>query len=211
MLVAMGDLLSTFPAGEYVDFAYIGYYDGERGLAQGFADAGDAIFTAWQSDPQSNDPLLLPLIHNYRHAIELALKQAIRQAAARLRFDGRGGPVLSADELDVYLKRKQGHRLGPLAEQLAGLLSRLKLGGLPPETLRLLARLHQLDPRGEAFRYANQMETKAQIVDVARLATLFREAFDMIHSGVLTMLDVHEQFQDDMYEERLRVCGDYRS
>lgn len=58
-----------------------GYYDGNTGLAEGFAEAAEAIFIAWQSAPRSNDRLLLPLVYNYRHALELALKQAIRQAA----------------------------------------------------------------------------------------------------------------------------------
>ncbi len=179
----------------------MGYYDGDRGLACGFADAGDAVLAAWQSGPHPNDPLLLPMIYNYRHGIELALKQAIRQAVECLQMARRDHGVPTPSELEAHLKSKQRHRLGPLAEQLAGLLNQLQLGSLPPETMRWLMRLHQLDPSGEAFRYANHLKTDATAVDVVRLASAFREAFDMVHGGVLTMLDVHETHLYEMWEQ----------
>jgi len=71
---------------------------------------------------------------------------------------------------------------------------RLNLGDLPDETMKMLARLHQLDPTGEAFRYSGHLVTTAHQVDMVRLAKTFRDAFDMIHGGVLTMLDVHKDW-----------------
>jgi hypothetical protein len=35
-----------------------------------------------------NDAIVIPIIYNYRHGIELALKAGIREAAACLRGDG---------------------------------------------------------------------------------------------------------------------------
>ncbi len=204
----MGDFLSSFPGVNWDDIAWVEYYDGDSGLADGFAEAGDAVLAAWQAGIHPNDKMLLPLIYNYRHAIELALKQAIRQAAARVRFGGHGEPELWAEPVEIHLKRKQGHRLAPLAAQLESLLRRLNLGALPDETMKMLARLHQLDPTGEAFRYSGHLATTAHQVDMVRLAKTFREAFDMIHGGVLTMLDVHEDVQHDMAEELHARYGD---
>ncbi|MFV2174007.1 hypothetical protein ACFHW2_10560 [Actinomadura sp. LOL_016] len=199
----MGDLLSSLPdAGDWRDIAYIGYYDGDAGLAEGFAEAAESIFKRWQRSPRTGDQLLLPLVHNYRHALELALKQAIRDAAARLRFDGHDDPSLRPAELDAHLKRKQRHRLGPLADQLGRLLKELTLDGLPADTMRLLARLHQLDPTGEAFRYADHLQTSAHAVDVPQLTKLFRDAFAIVHGGVLTELHVYADYQHDMHEMR---------
>lgn len=65
--------------------------------------------------------------------------------------------------------------------------------------MSLLARLHQLDPSGEAFRYANHLKTTAYHVDVVRLTAIFRDAFGIVHGGVLTQLNSYEDFQRDMY------------
>jgi hypothetical protein len=178
----------------------VGYYNGEAGLAQGFAEAAEAVFAAWNIGPRSNDRLLLPLSYNYRHALELALKQAIRQAAARLRIDGDDDPGLAPEALEAYFKQKQRHRLDPLARQLAGMLAKLRLDNLPPETMRLLTQLHQLDPTGESFRYDGQLRTNAQHVDVGRLVELFRAAFCVIHGGVLTVLDQYADFQYETFD-----------
>jgi hypothetical protein len=195
----MGDLLDSLSAaGNWRDLAWVGYYNGDSGLAQGFAEAAEAVFAAWKSGPRSNDRLLPPLAYNYRHALELALKQAIRLAAARLRFDGDDDPGLAPEALEAYFKQKQRHRLDPLGRQLAGMLARLRLDNLPPETMRLLAQLHQLDPSGEAFRYDGQLRTSARQVDVGQLVELFRAAFCVIHDGVPGVLDQYADFQYEM-------------
>ncbi len=192
----MSDLLDSLPAAEHRrDLAWVGYYNGDAGLAQGFAEAAEAIFAAWESGPRSNDRLLPPLAYNYRHALELVLKQAIRQAAARFRFDGDDDPGLAPEALETYFKQKQRHRLDPLARQLASMLAKLRLDKLPPETMRLLTQLHQLDPTGESFRYDGQLRTNARQVDVGRLVELFRAAFYVIHDGVLAVLDQRADFQ----------------
>jgi hypothetical protein len=192
----MSDLLDSLSAAEHWrDLAWAGYYNGDAGLAQGFAEAAEAIFAAWKSGPRSNDRILPPLAYNYRHALELSLKQAIRQAAARLRFDGDDDPCLAPEALETYFKQKQRHRLDPLAQQLAGMLAKLRLDKLPPDTMRLLTQLHQLDPTGESFRYDGQLRTSARQVDVGRLVELFRAAFYVIHDGVLAVLDQYADFQ----------------
>ncbi|WP_157429687.1 hypothetical protein [Actinomadura oligospora] len=199
----MGDLLNSLPDAEgWRDIAYVGYCDGDAGLAEGFAEAAEAVFKQWQRSPRTGDQLLLPLIHNYRHALELALKQAIRDAAACLRSDGHDNPSLRPAELDAHLKRKQRHRLGPLADQLGRLLKELALDGLPGDTMRLLARFHQLDPTGEAFRYADHLQTSARTVDVPQLTKLLRDAFAIVHGGVLTELHAHVDYQHEMHEMR---------
>ena len=197
----MSDLFSSLSAAEHFrDLAFVGYYNGDTGLAQGFAEAAEAIFSAWQSRAPSNDRLL-PLAYNYRHALELALKQAIRRAAVCRRLDGDDDPGLAHQALEAHFKQKQRHRLGPLAQQLAGLLAELNLDELPPDTTYLLQRLHQLDPTGEAFRYEGHLKTSASHVDVTRLVEHFRAAFDVIHGGVLTALDEYAAFLHEMRAE----------
>ena len=148
----------------------------------------------------ANDRLLLPIAYNYRHALELALKQAIRQAAECCQLDGDDDPGLTPQALEAHFKQKQRHRLGPLAQQLAGMLADLNLDELPPDTMHLLQDLHQLDPTGEAFRYEGHLKTSASHVDVTRLVERFRAAFDVIHGGVLAVLDQYAAFLHEMRE-----------
>ena len=118
----VGDLFSSLSDAEHFgDLTFVGHYDGDAGLAEGFAEAAEAIFSAWQSLEWANDRLLLPIAYNYRHALELALKQAIRQALECCQLNG-DDPGLTAQALEAHFKQKQRHRLGPLAQQLAGML-----------------------------------------------------------------------------------------
>jgi hypothetical protein len=197
----VGDLFSSLSDAEHFgDLAFVGHYDGDAGLAEGFAEAAEAVFSAWQDQEWANDRLLLPIAYNYRHALELALKQAIRQAAECRQLSG-DNPGLTAQALEAHFKQKQRHRLGPLAQQLAGMLAELNLAQLPPDTSRLLQGLHQLDPTGEAFRYDGQLKTSASHVDVPRLVQRFRGAFGIIHGGVLTALHEHASFLREIRAE----------
>jgi hypothetical protein len=198
----MSDLFSSLSAAEHFqDLAFVGHYDGDAGLAEGFAEAAEAIFSAWQDQDWANDRLLPPIAYNYRHALELVLKQAIRQTAGCRQLSGDDDPRLTAQALEGHFRQKQRHRLGPLAQQLAGGLADLNLDQLPPDTSRLLQDLHQLDPTGEAFRYHGQLKTSASHVDVPRLVERFRAAFAILHGGVLTALDVHAAFLQEMRTE----------
>jgi hypothetical protein len=197
----VGDLFSSLSDTEHVgDLAFVGHYDGDAGLAEGFAEAAEAVFSAWRDQEWANDRLLLPIAYNYRHALELALKQGIRQAVECCWLNG-GDPGLTPQALEVHFKQKQRHRLGPLAQQLAGMLTELNLGQLPPDTSRLLRDLHQLDPAGESFRYDGQLKTSASHVDVPRLVERFRAAFAIIHGGVLTALHEHASFLREIRTE----------
>lgn len=198
----MGDLFTSLSdAEQYRDLAWVGYYDGEAGLAEGFAEAAEAIFAVWQDGAQSNDRLLLPLAYNYRHALELALKQAIRQAAACRQLDVGHDPALIPQALEAHFRQRQRHRLGPLARQLVELLEALDLDQLPQDAMRLLQDLHQIDPAGEAFRYEGSLETSAHHVDVTQLVGRLRRAFRIIHSGVLNGLTEHANFLHKIREE----------
>lgn len=201
MLDAVSDLLSSLPQDQdHQLFAFIDLGEDDR-LAEGFAEAAEATFDRWKSEPRLGDKLLLPMIYNYRHALELALKQAIRDAAVVTRVDVAVDPWLQPGALNEHLKYKKGHRLEPLGRMLADLLARIGLEGLPQGTTSLLARLHQLDKTGEAFRYSGYLKTQAYAVNVPALIEFFREAFGVIHGGVLTMLHEYASHQQDMFSE----------
>jgi len=151
-----------------------------------------------------NDLLFVPIVYNYRHALELVLKASVREAAARLRADGASDASLDPATLDEELAGTKPHSLERLANKLEVLLDRLRLEQLPATTRDKLRSLHQLDPHGETFRYSTVKAGKGKFdparptqehIDVVALAEQFREAFTLLSGGLLTVLDNYREYQ----------------
>ena len=122
------------PGGDWKNNAVLTWDMGDDAIAMGFAEAGSIIVDRWVAGGR-NDQLFLPIVFVYRHALELVLKEGIRQAAALLRAQGDADPHLAVNKLDDYLtKPGKGHSLARLAQRLDHLLGRLQLGALPVET-----------------------------------------------------------------------------
>lgn len=57
-----GDLFSSLSDAEHFgDLAFFGLNDGDAGLAEGFAEAAEAVFSAWRDQEWANGRLLLPI------------------------------------------------------------------------------------------------------------------------------------------------------
>lgn len=148
----------------------------------------------------------MPIVYNYRHALELVLKASVREAAARLRPDGASDASLDPATLDEELAGTKPHSLERLANKLEVLLDRLRLEQLPATTRDKPRSLHQLDPNGETFRYSTVKAGKGKFdparptqehIDVVALAEQFREAFTLLSGGLLTVLDNYREYQAD--------------
>jgi hypothetical protein len=181
--------------------------ESDAGLGFGFTDAGDALVQHWV-EHGPNDALLVPMILNYRHGIELLLKAAIRDSARCLRRKGDTDPKLVRSEVDSWLARDAGHSLQSLANRLDEYLVRLELDKLPPDTHAILASIHNLDPRGDTFRYASGWDKEKQQyvpsnrpnearIDVVFMGEQFRSAATLVGYGVLSVL---EEFSDYLSE-----------
>jgi hypothetical protein len=187
----------------------------EHAIAIGFADLADLGVEEWERHGP-NDLLFVPIVYNYRHALELVLKAAIRETAACPREDGETDADLDRDALDRWLlgPRGNGHSLQRLAVRLDEWLRRLDLEGLPENAHDVLMSLHELDPRGDAFRYATvsdggggrksaprpgvSSEVLQSHVDVIVMQQHFRGAFDLLSAGVMTELENVQEYQADM-------------
>jgi hypothetical protein len=154
---------------------------------------------------------VIPIIYNYRHGIELALKDEIREAATCLRRDGVTGPDAQADAVDQWLS--DIHSIEKLVNRLTELLGQLKLGPgqqLPAETLDVLGKLHILDHNGQAFRYSavktgphgqrvlERVRPGQQQFDLVAVAEALRDAGTMVLDGVSGVLDAYSDYQADM-------------
>jgi hypothetical protein len=183
-------------------------------LARGFLDVADAAMEHWKAGHPST-AMAIPVIANYRHGIELALKAEIREAARCLRRDGDDDPAIQADQVDQQLSAT--HSIGRLAARLTEFLGRLKLGPdqqLPVGALHVLRKLHLLDETGQAFRYAavkagagprrqrvlQQVRPGQEHFDMMAVADALRHAGEMLLYGVDGVLDAYSSWQDDMAE-----------
>jgi hypothetical protein len=197
-----------------------GPWETDAALARGFLDVADAAVEHWKAGNPST-AMAIPIIANYRHGIELALKAETRRAARCLRRDGDDEPAVQADRVDQELSVT--HSIGRLADRLTEFLGRLKLGPadqrLPPDTLGVLRRLHLLDETGQAFRYAavkvgtgprrqvvlQQARPGQEHFDMMAVADALRDAGKMLLYGVDGVLDEYNDWQDDMAEWAVSV------
>lgn len=188
-----------------------GPWEDDAALAAGFLDAADILVEHWCANQR--DILVVPIFLNYRHGIELALKNAIRSAARCLRRDRDDDPAIHPDIVDQRLTST--HSIGRLASTLNEYLGRLRLGDdsrLDPDTQEVLDSLHALDANGQAFRYStvktgSGKNTKIvparpdlQHIDLPATAQALHDAGILVLLGVSTQLDVYEEYQQEEYE-----------
>lgn len=187
-----------------------GPWENDGSLAFGFFELADAAVERWKAGHR-NDAIVIPIICNYRHGIELALKEEIREAAACLRRDGVTCPEVQADQVDHWMSAI--HSIEQLVNRLTKLLSQLKLGPgqeIPAETLDVLGKLHMLDQHGQAFRYSaaktgprgrrvlERVRPGQQQFDLVAVAEALSDAGTMVLYGVSGVLDAYSYYQSDM-------------
>jgi hypothetical protein len=202
------------PTGSWRDAALVGgKQENDELLAEGFLAAADILAEHWKTAPRPNDKLALPILSNYRHAIELALKATIRSAAKCLLRDGHQDKDLERQTLDRLLSST--HSIGALVEKLEATLDRLNLGPgqrLPADTHRVLHSLHALDESGQTLRYstvkvgrggkrtlvaARPDETE---FDLTAVADALHEACSIVLFGVSGVVSEYEDYQRDMLD-----------
>ena len=185
-----------------------GPWESDGFLALGFFALADSAVERWKAGHR-NDAIVIPVIYNYRHGIELALKEEVREAAACLRRDGVADPGdIQADKIDHWLSGT--HSIEQLVNRLTKLLGQLKLGPgqqLPAETLDVLRKLHVLDQHGQAFRYSaaktgqrtlERVRPGQQQFDLVAVAEALRGAGTMVLHGVSGVLSAYSEYQAEM-------------
>jgi hypothetical protein len=199
------------PGGDWRNTVIIGgASEDDSILAQGFLDAADILVEHWKNH-RPDDTLVLPILNNYRHGIELGLKVAIRDAAARLREDGAADTDLQPSALDDELSRT--HSIGDLVRKLNACLGRLQLGPdsqLPADTMDVLESLHALDESGQALRYSTiktgrgnarrlvPARAAEQQFDLESVAAALSDAGTLVADGISGVLEQYAESQQAM-------------
>lgn len=164
-----------------------------------FRQAADRLADSFTGQP-FDDTILIPWLYLHRHATELELKNAIVFATRLRRADGDDHVSLGTEETKDRLKRKHGHNLRALLDELDRHLVALDLSVTPTETRKLLGLLAELDHTGESFRYAGSLGKENDRVDFPNLDAALREMGDTL-SATLDVLDQYAEYQQDMAAE----------
>ncbi|WP_146877336.1 hypothetical protein [Actinomadura madurae] len=196
--------------GDWRDTAIIGYLEDDGALAAGYLDAAQVLVDHWKAHRPA-DHLVLPALNLLRHGIELALKDQVREAAARMRADGIEDADLAPEAVDRRLSTS--HSISALVAELNNYLGQLKLGTnnkLPADTMEVLQSLHLLDEKGQALRYSTVKIGKGknsklvparpeqQAFDFPAVAAALHNAGLLILYGVSGVLGDYEEYQRDM-------------
>ena len=199
--VGVTELFGVRPDTPWPSVAILGYMEDDSTLAMGFASAADLIVDDWERGAR-DDSMAVPMMYLYRHAMELALKQSVRDVATRLR---------AAKDAEL------GHSLAALAGELQRLLARLNIQTLPDEVMATLDALHKSDATGEAFRYSLHRESGgfAQTrpeqlrVDIVALRARLRESFGIIVYGLSGVLEAHDDYRAELLSYAEDLSGEY--
>jgi hypothetical protein len=121
-------------------------------LAFAFRTAADLLAERWYANSM-DDSLVLVVLYNYRHALELGLKVVLRALVDSINFEVAPGEEVPEIVEKVGKKLAQTHQLGVLARYLVQLapMFRMRLQG---DVTSLCDEVHALDPSGQALRYS---------------------------------------------------------
>lgn len=194
-----------------------GRMESPENIGRAFLKGADRLADAWRLSGSRDDDLALPILHMYRHAIELLLKWAcfeVRDCVTWGRRMGIGEPTVPAD----FAARLRTHSIANLVELYeevsAGLSTSAASTRLPEETAVVFRQLHDYDTRGQSFRYGSQavIEGKkvlgwAQVrpepeeIHLDAAITRLHGAADMIVGGFANWIGAYSDYLGDMWTE----------
>lgn len=121
-------------------------------LAFAFRTAADVLAEHWQAD-RADDRLVLVVLYNYRHALELGLKVVLRALVDSITYETAPGDNPPEVVAKVSKKLAHTHQLRDLTEYLVQLAPMFRMH-LQGDVASLCDEVHALDPSGQALRYS---------------------------------------------------------
>ncbi|MFG2463369.1 hypothetical protein ACGFWE_40840 [Streptomyces sp. NPDC048523] len=106
----------------------------------------------WHAEGE-DDSLVLVVLYNYRHALELGLKVALRALVDSITFEVSPGDELPEIVGEVGKKLTRTHELAVLADYLVQLAPMFRMH-LQGDVASLCDEIHVLDPSGQGLRYS---------------------------------------------------------
>ena len=133
--------------------------------AAGFKMAADMLVDSALADTRNPDLLFFPIAYLYRQYLELELKNFLSQGIASDLVTVRAGILLDHNLSCLWNKTR------PLIEAHVG-----QEQGATPEVLDgvqgVVMEFHELDPKGDAFRYARSRDGKTNLSQMTGFVSL---------------------------------------
>jgi len=167
-------------------------------IPDAYREAAHRLFQSRKGEAADAERILLPILYTYRHAIEVLVKQTII-ASVVLRFEGQDVDAQEPAAVRTHIKYKVRHKLAELRDMLNENLLALQFDQLSDETSTFLGLLADLDPNGNAFRFAQELPDVHVSLDLPRLMAAFDAAYSHL-TGVREYLIVQVDNQRDWIE-----------
>ncbi|MFF4053606.1 hypothetical protein ACFYZ5_44100 [Streptomyces chartreusis] len=174
--------------------------DAELGFA--FRTAADLLAERWKED-REDDSLVLVVLYNYRHALELGLKMVLRALVASIKFEVTPGEAPPEIVDKVGKKLAHTHQLSVLTDYLVQLTPMFRMG-LQGDVKALCDEMHALDPSGQALRYS-MIKGQGGTTVPARPLPLYVDVPEFIrrageaHTALDLLLDQITDLQDSQH------------
>ena len=196
------------------EIAVLGGHEDELTIAGGYLQVAEVAAMYW-IEHGPDDSMPIPILYNYRHAIELTLKWLIRLAARCLVRGGYTEENLSPEKLDQKLDTHNVKKLADRLDRYLGLLEiRVPDNRIDRASRQLLDWADSEDETGQSFQYqrmhdkarpAGRRPDQVNVNFYEQLSELHRVA-KLLFDGYTGWLDDYEAVQQD-YQEWLRSQG----
>jgi hypothetical protein len=139
--------------------ACVGRNGGRAGFdryARGYFEAGARLVRSLQDDPIGVDIVIYPLVMNYRHGIEAALKYLAKVL-----------PTICDESPEGKATHKPNHRLMDDWKLVRPLLARVEVEERELEEVEsTLKELVEIDPNGTSFRFPKALDGTPSLQDI---------------------------------------------
>lgn len=161
----------------------------EAMLAEGYREAGKRLAESHTGKPW-DDVTLMPMLFLWRQAIELVLKDTIRDLAKERRKRGDSDPALVEKAVNARLLGRKGgigHDMQKLVADYVGHLNALGAELPPTAVLDTLDVLSEVDNGGTGFRYSGVIKSASAEINLEHLTARLDEAFTMLSVTIDTV------------------------
>ncbi|TLS45698.1 hypothetical protein FE633_13090 [Streptomyces montanus] len=177
-------------------------------IAFAFRTAADLVAEHWYDD-RADDSLALVVLYNYRHALELGLKAALRTLVDSITFEVNPGdqPPAVVEKIGKELART--HQLGVLADYLVQLAPMFRMH-IQGDVRSLCDEVHALDPDGQALRYS-MVKVKGGTTSPARPDPLYVDVPEFARRAgeACTALDILLDQITNVQDWQVNIGPDY--
>jgi hypothetical protein len=158
-------------------------------LARGYFEAGARLVRSLQDDPRGVDLVIYPLVMNYRHGIESALKHMAKVL-----------PALCDEPPESKAKKKPNHKLMDDWNLVRHLLAKVEVNEEELEQVEsTLKEMVEIDPNGTNFRYPKALDGTVSLEDTTLINV---EVFGERMAHLAEFLENCWEWVDHLYAEK---------